>query len=280
MRLVAVYSRKGGVGKTATAVNLATLSARSGVRTLLIDLDPQAAATFTFRVQPKIDGGYARLLEERSDPLAAIRESDTPELDVLPADPSLRRLEQELAEPTNGAAADGDPLARLLRRLLESYELIWIDCPPTTSLLADSLFRAVDHLVVPTIPTTLSLRTLAQLMKHLKGLDPRPQVHPFFCMVDLRKLLHRRVIDWERETGLGFLETTVPNSSYLEQMSSRRAPVFDFAASSEAAKAYRALLDEIARRAVEQGDPLLWKKKTRRRVEDAVRGITLLPHRR
>jgi len=270
MRIAACYGRKGGVGKTATAVNLAALSAAGGARTLLIDLDPQAAATFTFRIEPKLPGGYARLLRGGTAPAKFVRASDFARLDLLPADSSCRHLDTLLPTVEEGEA----PLARLLEGFAPRYDRVFLDCPPTASRLADHLFRVVDDLIVPTVPTTLSLRTVAQIMMQLKSIDPPPAVHPFFALVDLRKALHRRVVSWERETGLGFLATTIPYSSVLEQMSSRRAPVFDYAPGSGPARSYRELWAELEAR-IEQsraGPP--WRKKTRRAVEEAVRHPT------
>jgi cellulose biosynthesis protein BcsQ len=265
------YSRKGGVGKTATAVNLAALSAASGARTLVVDLDEQAAATFTFRMKPRVSGGYGRLLRKGTDPLDAVRGSDYADLDVLPSDPSLADV--ELLLPADGAK---DPLGRLLGRLGGHYDRVFVDAPPSSARLARSLLSAADHLVLPTIPTTLSLRTLVQLMKELEGRRRRPLPHPFFCMVDQRKALHRRVIRWEGDHGLGFLRSTVPYSSIIEQMSARRTPVFEYARRSSAAEAYRRLWDEIRERTSSRDFVSPWKKKRRRAVENAVRRNTLL----
>ena len=93
MRVLAVYNFKGGVGKTASAVNLSYLSARQGARTLIWDLDPQAAATFYFRVKPKVKDGSRRLIKTRRKVEALIRSTDFENLDLLPSDFSYRNLD-------------------------------------------------------------------------------------------------------------------------------------------------------------------------------------------
>ena len=241
MRVLATYNFKGGVGKTATAVNIAFLAAQAGERVLLWDLDPQGAATFTFRVKTKVRGGSEKLM--RGDGVeSAVRESDYDRLDVLPSDLSYRDLDI-LLRGKGGA----DTLARLVAPLAEHYDLVVFDCAPTLSSVAESVFVASDALLAPTIPTALSLRTLSRLMKHVKKRGGRrPRVLPFFCMVDRRKALHRRVCDWARAEGLGFLETEIPYSSAVEKMSVRREPLDAFARSDRAARAYRALYEEVA----------------------------------
>ena len=93
MRIIAVYNIKGGVGKTATAVNLAWLSAQSGARTLLWDLDPQGAASFTFRIKPGVAGGGKRLVKGGDAVTDSIKGTDFERLDVLPADFSYRNFD-------------------------------------------------------------------------------------------------------------------------------------------------------------------------------------------
>ena len=96
MRTVAVYNMKGGVGKTTTAVNLSYLAAASGQRTLLWDLDPQAASSFAFRVQPNVAGFDKKSLEGGQALAAAIKETDYHDLDLLPADFAYRKFERFL----------------------------------------------------------------------------------------------------------------------------------------------------------------------------------------
>ena len=242
MLTLATYNFKGGVGKTATAVSVAHLAARSGRRVLLWDLDPQGAATFTFRIKQKVKGGTDKLFGKRGL-FAAVRASDFEDLDVLASDLSYRHLDVLLQEGRD------DALAERLAPLAEHYDLVVLDCAPTLSAVTENVFTAADVILAPTIPTALSLRTLARFLKHLKTrASARPRVLPFFCMVDRRKSLHVRVCDWAHGEDLGFLRTEIPYSSAVEQISVRRAPLGVFARSDRAARAYESLWAEVCER--------------------------------
>jgi cellulose biosynthesis protein BcsQ len=238
MRTVAVFNIKGGVGKTATAVNLAYLSAAAGVRTLLWDLDPQGSATFYFRVRDGIDAKLKHVVRGKRPLDELIRGTDHEGLDLLPADFAYRHLDLALAHA-------GKPRARLghlLGPLASRYDHLFLDCAPSMSLVSESVFGAADALLVPTIPTTLSLRTLEQLAAHLAASERRrPKVLPFFCMVDLRKSMHRELVRSEERRPFPFLRASIPYSSTVEQMGIHRAPIAIFAAGSEADRAFREL---------------------------------------
>lgn len=242
MKVFATYNIKGGVGKTASAVNLAYLSALEGARTLVWDLDPQGAATFYFRIKPKVKGGSKKLVKGRRSLESTIRGTDFESLDLLPADFSYRHMDIDL-ERTKRPTRQ---LAHLLLPLARQYDHLFLDCPPSISLVSEGVFVATDILLVPTIPTTLSLRTLKQLHRHLEDRTPgRPHVLPFFCMVDRRKALHRQVTAAATNPESPILKTEIPYSSVVEQMGIRRAPLASFAPGSGAARAYQTLWTEI-----------------------------------
>jgi chromosome partitioning protein len=242
VKILALYNIKGGVGKTATAVNLAYLSAAEGRRTLLWDLDPQGAATFYFRVKPKVRGGGRKLIRRKQDLWRHVRGTDFELLDLLPADFSYRHLDLFLDRKRKPEKR----LRRLLRPLADRCDHLFIDCAPSISLVSESVFRAANLLLIPTIPTTLSMRTLEQVREHVGEMGrSRPEILPFFCMVDLRKTLHRQIIDRRGDGAAGFLETRIPYSSSVERMGLRRAPIETFAAASAAAKVYRRLWAEV-----------------------------------
>ena len=191
MKTLATYSIKGGVGKTTSAVNLAYEAARSGVRVLLWDLDPQGAATFFFRVKPFVDGGAKRLIGAKGSLVANIHATDYPGLDLVPADFSLRHLDLHLDD----AKRPTRRLARLLEPLSDRYDLAVLDCPPGITLTSESVFSAADALLVPTIPTPLSRRTLDQLSEFLADQPAPPAILPFASIVDRRKRLQREIAD-------------------------------------------------------------------------------------
>jgi cellulose biosynthesis protein BcsQ len=247
VHVFAIYNIKGGVGKTATAVNLAWLAASRGNRTLLWDLDPQGAASFYYRIKPKEKKGGKRLVRGECELDDLARETDVEGLEVVPADRSSRHFERMFE-------ATGNPtrqIARLLEPMASHYDCVFLDCAPGHSLVAENVFGAADTLLAPTIPTTLSLRALAQLMKYFADRDGRHfRVLPFFSLVDRRRALHASTIEWVHGQPMGFLSSEIPYSTWVEQMGPRRAPLFEFAPNCPAAQAYASLWTEIRQRAL------------------------------
>jgi chromosome partitioning protein len=245
MKILASYNIKGGVGKTATAVNIAHLAARDGRRVLLWDLDPQAAASFLLRVRPRVKGGGAALIKGSRDLDAAIKGTDFERLDLLPADFTYRNLDLIL----DATKKPTQRLARLLRPLAAEYDLVVLDCPPGISLLSESVLHAADVLLVPLIPTTLSVRTLDQLSEFISGFNGhRPKVLAFCSMIDRRKRLHLEIAERLPAERPDVARTVIPALSLIERMSVERAPVTAFAPRSTAARQYAALWAEVAER--------------------------------
>jgi chromosome partitioning protein len=241
VKVFATYNIKGGVGKTSTAVNLAYLSGRAGYRTLLWDLDPQAAASFLFRVRPRVKGGSRALVRGTRSLQDAIKGTDFDHLDLLPADFTYRSMDLAL----DGAKRPTRRIARLLAPLKSDYDVIFLDCPPSMSLVSENVAHATDTLLVPIIPTTLSLRTFDQLTEFVGGLDGRrPTLLGFFSMVDARKKLHRDIVEHLPTERGDIARTAIPALSLVEQMAVRREPLPAFAPRSVAAQRYEQLWAE------------------------------------
>jgi cellulose biosynthesis protein BcsQ len=243
VKVLAVYSLKGGVGKTAAAVSLAHLAARDGTPTLVWDLDPQGAASYSFRVKPKLKGGAKALVTGKRELDDVIKGTDYESLDLVPADFSNRYMDLVLdavRKPTRR-------IRRALREVGDEYEWVFLDCPPGISLISEVIIGVSDVLLVPVIPTTLSLRMLEQLGALTNG-GADVTVLPFFSMVDRRKKLHREVVEHLPAERPEMLRTASPSSTHVEQMSLRREPVAMFARRSVATAAYTALWTEIKAR--------------------------------
>jgi chromosome partitioning protein len=246
VKILATYNIKGGVGKTATAVNLSYLAAMDRYRVLLWDLDPQGAASFLFRIKPRVKGGGKALIRGRRSMDDAIKGTDFAGLDLLPADFTYRNLDLAL----DSAKQPAKRLASLLAPLHEEYDIIMLDCPPSISLLSESVLHAADLLLVPLIPTTLSVRTLDQLTGFVAGFNGhRPDILAFFSMLDRRKRLHTQILHDLPAQRPDIAMSAIPALSLIEQMSVRRAPVTAFAPRTIAARQYRELWRETRHRA-------------------------------
>jgi len=245
MKIVAVTNIKGGVGKTTTAVNLAFLSAAGGQATLLWDLDAQGAATYLLRCEPNEQVSAKKLVAGKRELPELVVPSEYDKLDVLPSDLSYRNFDVHLSRRKHPA----ERLLRMSRSLRSQYAALFLDCPPGISLLSENVLRAADAVVVPLLPTPLSVRMLEQLREFIAANQWTDlALLPFFSMVDRRKALHSQVIQSTREQFPELLATEVPYSSEIERMSLRRAPIAAYAPRSMGGQVYAALWAEIVAR--------------------------------
>jgi chromosome partitioning protein len=178
----------------------------------------------------------------KSDIRQPIKGTDHDRLELLPADFSYRHMDLAL----DTAKRPTRRLAKVLAPLADEYDYIFLDCPPSISLVSESVFETADALLVPIIPATLSSRTFEQLQRLLdRELASGPQVLAFFSMVDWRKRLHRDVIARFDDQQANMLRTAIPAAADVENMGLHRTAIGEFAPSSRAALAYEALWREL-----------------------------------
>lgn len=242
MKTVALYNLKGGVGKSAAAANLAYLAALAGLPTLVWDLDPQGAATWYLGVDCGLDASSKKLLKGKSPLGREIRHSAHSDLDVLPADAALRDMDVLMEKTGEGRKR----LRDLVAPFSETYGLLILDCPATFSRLSESIVRAADLVLSPTIPTPLSLRAWQQIQGFFGSKRyGRDKLVAFFSMVDRRRALHRQWLDTPPEALESPLEAWIPYATHVERMGLHRAPVECFAPRAPVADAYRRLWREV-----------------------------------
>jgi len=245
MKVIASYSIKGGVGKTATSVNLAYGIARAGMRTLLIDLDPQSASSFYFRIRPSKGLKAEKFLQGQKRLLKYVRGSDYEHLDVLPAKLAYRNFDVLLERIKKSKTL----LAKVIRAFRSEYDVVVLDAPAGISLLSENIFDAADVILVPVIPTTLSQRTYEQLLDFFKRFQhSKKKLVPFFSMVQAENDLHQETMQQMRASHRRFLNTTIPQSMEVEKMGVRREPVLKFASRHESAQRYQNLCCEVLAR--------------------------------
>lgn len=234
MTIFAVYNIKGGVGKTAASVNLSYLSSRDNRRTLLCDMDPQGSASYYFRTKPKKKHSASKLLSGSGSIVNYIRGTDYEGLDILPADFTYRNLDLEL----DGYKKSTRRIEKILKPLKKEYDHIFLDCPPNITLLSENIFQAADMLIIPFIPTTLSLLSFNKLLDFFKesGID-RKKLYLLFSMVQSQKNMHTEMMQ-RISTRKRVLQYHIPFLADVEKMGIHRKPVMEFAPKSKASQAY------------------------------------------
>jgi chromosome partitioning protein len=239
MKTLAFYNLKGGVGKTAAAVNFAYLAAADGIKTLVWDLDPQGSSSFYLHVKNNKNESE-KIFLDKTDIKNSIQQSSFENLYVIPADISARNVDIVLDD-----VKQSKKKIKSLLSGLKDFDLIILDCPPGISLLHDSVFTASDFVIMPNIPTTLSIRSYEMVAAYFKENElDKSKLKCFFSMVDHRKTLHQETIQTFYNNRL-FFKSYIPYLSDVEKMGIHQQPIFEFANTSYAAHCFRDLWKEI-----------------------------------
>jgi cellulose biosynthesis protein BcsQ len=230
------------VGKTAAAVNIAYLATLDNLKVLLWDMDVQSSATFYFRIESKIKGSPEDIFKEGKFIYKNVKSSNYNNLDIIPSDFSYKDLDVIISETKKVKKKFNS----IFENLEDKYDLVVFDCPATYNLISEYILQVSDLVLVPIIPTTLSIRAYEILMEHInETIKNNIKIYAFFTMVDYRKKMHKRIIEEFPKTNKYCLESSIPYSSTVEKMGEYRAPVATFAWGSKADKALKNLWSEV-----------------------------------
>jgi chromosome partitioning protein len=245
MIVYSIYNIKGGVGKTAAAVNLSYLSSLDGKKTLLWDLDPQGSSSFYYHTKQGNDASLKKIISGKVELNEIISDTYYYNLKIIPSGFSYRHMDTLLDQVKKSKKWIRDAL----KELKDEYDVIFLDCPPGISILAENIFHACDYILIPTVPTPLSLRNYDQIISFFKQDDlDKSSVIPFFSMVEIRKSIHQNMMKELSGKVPNLCISYIPFLAEVEKMGIYRKPLADFSPNSKASACFKALWKEIKKR--------------------------------
>jgi len=250
-RIIAMCNQKGGVGKTTTTINLGAALARYGRRVLAVDFDPQGALSAGLGVVAHdVPTIYDLMLGHEKDPRAVIQQTGTPNLDVIPANIDLSAAEVHLVSEV----AREQILAGVLRKVVDDYDVILIDCQPSLGLLTVNALTASHGVLIPLACEYFALRGVALLIETIEKVKDRlnPQLELdgiIATMYDPRTLHAREVLERVVHTfDDRVFDTVIGRTVKLPDASVAAKPILEYAPTNAAAEAYLQLARELVDR--------------------------------
>jgi len=247
-KIICIANQKGGVGKTTTAINLGASLAAAEQNVLIVDIDPQGNATSGFGIdKDSLDKTIYHVIIDQANLAEIIKETELPYLKIAPSNPDLFGAEIELVH----AKEREYRLKRALESVVDQYQFIFIDCPPSLGLLTINSLTAAHSILVPIQCEYYAMEGLGQLLTTIKlirrSLNPDLQIEGFLLtMFDTRvNLSHQVENEIKNHFGAKVFKTIIPRNVRLSESPSYGKPVLLYDVNSSGAKSYLDLATEF-----------------------------------
>jgi chromosome partitioning protein len=249
--IVSIANQKGGVGKTTTSINLSAGLAINGKKTLLVDLDPQGNSSISLLdLQNVKEGAYEFLTESGKDWQTFVYQTNYENLDVIPAKINLAKLEAKLV-------GDFDSIFRLkdrIEQLISNYDVVIFDTPPTLGLTTVNALVASTHVIIPIQSSYFALEGTGDLLETIEKVRSRPNpdlqlLGVLVTLYDKRTALSKDVEAHIRKVfGEKAFNVNITRSVRLEESPAHKETIFTYAPTSNSAKEYQQLCEEVLNR--------------------------------